>query len=51
MLFQPRLAESLGEGFTIPAEVMRHRAVLSTPDGTPFSLVVETYTNQVLFRT
>lgn len=36
--------------FAIPTEVMRHRAVLSTPNGAPFSLVVETYTNQVLFR-
>jgi hypothetical protein len=32
----------------IPAAVIRHRAVLETPDGTPFSLVVETYTSHVL---
>jgi chorismate-pyruvate lyase len=32
----------------IPAETIQHRAVLSLPDGTPFSLVVETYTNEVL---
>jgi chorismate-pyruvate lyase len=32
----------------VPAEVIQHRAVLSLPDGTPFSLVVETYTNEVL---
>ncbi|MBR7621509.1 hypothetical protein JKL49_19110 [Phenylobacterium sp. 20VBR1] len=32
----------------IPPEVLRHRAVLSTPNGRPFSLVVETYTDQVL---
>lgn len=32
----------------IPAEVLRHRAVLVTPDGRPFSLVVETYTAAVL---
>lgn len=56
MLFQPlpsdwEGADRTGESFTIPAEVMRHRAVLSTPDGAAFSLVVETYTNQVLFRT
>jgi hypothetical protein len=31
-----------------PAAVLRHEAVLETPDGTPFSLVVETYTSQVL---
>jgi hypothetical protein len=33
-----------------PAAVIRHEAVLETPDGTPFSLVVETYTNAVLDR-
>ena len=32
----------------IPAHVLEHRAVLSTPDGEPFSEVVETYTNEVL---
>ena len=32
----------------IPHEVLRHRAVLSLPDGTPFSEVVETYTGDVL---
>src|SRR3569833_215238 len=32
----------------VPAELIQHRAVLSLPDGTPISLVVETYTNQVL---
>lgn len=32
----------------IPPEVLQHRAVLSTPDGAPFSLVVETYSDQVL---
>ena len=32
----------------IPHEVLRHRAVLDTPDGTPFSLLVETYTDAVL---
>jgi hypothetical protein len=31
-----------------PGAVLRHEAVLETPDGTPFSLVVETYTSQVL---
>ena len=31
-----------------PAETIQHRAVLSLPDGTPISLVVETYTNEVL---
>jgi hypothetical protein len=32
----------------LPAELLQHRAVLSLPDGTPFSEVVETYTNNVL---
>lgn len=32
----------------IPHEVLRHRAVLMLPDGTPFSEVVETYTGDVL---
>ncbi len=33
---------------TIPDRVLEHRAVLSTPDGAPFSEVVETYTGEVL---
>jgi hypothetical protein len=33
---------------TIPDHVLEHRAVLSTPDGEPFSEVVETYTSKVL---
>jgi chorismate-pyruvate lyase len=32
----------------VPDRVLEHRAVLSTPDGEPFSEVVETYTNEVL---
>jgi hypothetical protein len=31
-----------------PDAVIRHKAVLETPDGAPFSLVVETYTEDVL---
>ena len=31
-----------------PPHVLRHRAVLATPDGRPFSVVVETYTDRVL---
>jgi hypothetical protein len=31
-----------------PAAVIRHEALLETPDGAPFSLVVETYTRDVL---
>ena len=33
---------------TIPHEVLRHRAVLYTAANEPFSLVVETYTSEVL---
>ncbi|MFA5898210.1 MAG: hypothetical protein WC829_03755 [Hyphomicrobium sp.] len=32
----------------IPHEVIEHRAILTLPDGTPFSQVVETYTGEVL---
>lgn len=32
----------------IPPQVLQHRAVLQTPDGRPFSLLVETYTDRVL---
>jgi hypothetical protein len=31
-----------------PTAVLRHAAVLETPYGTPFSLVIETYTGAVL---
>jgi len=38
-----------GDGaLAIPDHVLEHRAVLSTPDGEPFSEVVETYTGEVL---
>ena len=33
---------------TIPSELLQHRALLTLPDGTPFSEVVETYTAGVL---
>lgn len=32
----------------MPPMLLEHRAILSLPDGTPFSEVVETYTDQVL---
>jgi hypothetical protein len=35
-------------GGVVPDAVIRHRAVLETADGTPFSLVVETYAKAVL---
>ena len=37
-----------GAALAIPHQILQHRAVLSTPDGRPFSLVVETYTDQIL---
>jgi chorismate-pyruvate lyase len=42
------LPEASGTTLTIPHEVLEHRAVLTLPDGTPFSQVVETYTSEVL---
>jgi chorismate-pyruvate lyase len=42
------LPERRGAALTIPHAVLEHRAVLSLPDGTPFSEVVETYTREVL---
>lgn len=47
---RPRPADIPGAVLTIPHELLRHRAVLSTPDGTPFSLVAETYTREILVR-
>jgi chorismate-pyruvate lyase len=32
----------------IPSHVIEHRAILALPDGTPFSVVVESYTGEVL---
>ena len=46
------MGSTLGAGgkgaLRIPAQTIQHRAVLSLPDGTPFSVVVETYTNEIL---
>ena len=33
---------------TLPPFLLEHRAVLKLPDGTPFSTLVETYTNSIL---
>jgi hypothetical protein len=41
-------AESHDATLAIPHAVLEHRALLSLPDGTPFSQVVETYTNEIL---
>lgn len=41
-------AAPAGSGaLAIPAQVLQHRAVLTLPDGTPFSEVLETYTSGV----
>jgi hypothetical protein len=55
LLFQPLPAgwEALRpDQFDAPAapppDVLQHRAILYTPDGRPFSLLVETYSDQVL---
>jgi hypothetical protein len=40
-------SESSG-ALQVPPQVIEHRAVLTLPGGTPFSEVVETYTNNVL---
>jgi len=37
-----------GCGSSMPSKLLEHRAVLTLPDGTPFSEVVETYTDNVL---
>jgi chorismate-pyruvate lyase len=41
-------AEDARSALAVPAHVLEHRAVLSLPDGEPFSEVVETYTGDVL---
>jgi hypothetical protein len=35
-------------GLPMPQKVLEHRALLSLPDGTPFSEVIESYTANVL---
>jgi chorismate-pyruvate lyase len=40
--------EANGQALVIPPHVLEHQAVLTLPGGTPFSLVVETYTSNVL---
>jgi hypothetical protein len=43
------LAAAGGRGFVAnPAELLRHHALFVLPDGTPFSEVVETYTQAIL---
>ena len=44
----PSAAGDLATALHVPAQVLEHRAVLTMPDGTPISEVVETYTDNVL---
>ncbi|MEJ1962333.1 MAG: hypothetical protein WDO56_12630 [Gammaproteobacteria bacterium] len=37
-----------GRALEVPPQVLQHKAVLTLPDGTPFSEVIETYTSEVL---
>jgi len=41
-------APKSGEILAMPRFVLAHRAVLKKPDGTPFSLVAENYTSEIL---
>ena len=43
-----RIAASRARALAIPDRLIEHRALLSTPDGVPFSAVVETYRGDVL---
>jgi hypothetical protein len=45
---QPALPQNGPETLAIPHHVLEHRALLSTPEGSPISLVVEDYTAEVL---
>lgn len=44
----PVAASHGGSNLSLPAGVLEHRALLTLPDGTPFSEVVETYSGNVL---
>lgn len=43
----PAVADA-ARALCVPPQVLRHRALLMLPDGTPFSEVVETYTSEAL---
>jgi hypothetical protein len=45
---EPRAATPDTSALCFPAQVLQHRALLTLPDGTPFSEVAETYTREVL---
>jgi hypothetical protein len=42
------LARDIAADQPMPSKLLEHRAVLTLPDGTPFSEVIETYTDNVL---
>jgi chorismate-pyruvate lyase len=42
------LPDAGAKSLQVPHEVLQHQAVLTLPDGTPFSEVVETYTEEIL---
>jgi chorismate-pyruvate lyase len=44
----PAAAAGRAASLRLPPNLMEHRAILTLPDGTPFSEVVETYTENVL---
>jgi hypothetical protein len=44
----PDPGAAAGARLSVPPAILQHRAVLSLPDGTPFSEVVETYSSNVL---
>ncbi len=45
---KPPTDSAVAGALCVPPEVLRHRALLTSPDGTPLSEVVETYTSNVL---
>jgi len=45
---QPPAASDGATALCVPAQVLQHRALLTLPDGTPFSEVVETYSGELL---
>ena len=45
---QPGSAAEVTGELCLPSQVLQHRALLMSPNGTPFSEVVETYTGNVL---
>jgi hypothetical protein len=44
----PSARDAVAADQPMPSKLLEHRAVLTLPDGTPFSEVVETYTDNVL---